>query len=490
MDCAELTKHYLQDSSVMRQFIDSYNKFIEEGLQLVVEAQSTIEPQVENLVLKLGKVTVGQPSVTEADGTRRVLYPQEARLRDLSYTAPLFLEITPLFSGSEGRTETVFIGELPVMLKSKICYLSIMNRDELLSAGEDPLDPGGYFIINGTEKALISIEDLAPNRIFVSREKEKELIQAKVFSTRLGFRGRITVDRTREGRLSVTLPSFNKSIELLVLLKALGLDKPEKVSAAFPDMIEIHNDLLLNYEADADIKTKRDALEAIGKRAAPGQPVDYQLKRAELLIDRYLLPHIGVDEKDRLAKAYYLCRMGERAILTAYRKRKPEDKDHYANKRIKITGKLMEELFRYAFQFFVKDVAYQLERANIRRRKMTLFTIVRPDALTERIKYSMATGNWMGGHTGVCQPLDRYNFISSIAFMRRVISPLAKKHPHHKARDLHGTHYGRLDPNETPEGPNCGLIKSLAMFCEITPGSEEKGVEKTLRSLGVTMQAL
>lgn len=490
METAELTKQYLQDSSMMKQFIDSYNKFIEEGLQLVVEAQSTIEPQVENLILKLGKVSLGQPSVTEADGTRRVLYPQEARLRDLSYTAPVFLEITPLFSGSEGRTETVFIGEIPVMLRSKICYLSQMNHDELIAAGEDPLDTGGYFIINGTEKALISIEDLAPNRIFVSREKEKDLIQAKVFSTRLGFRGRITVDRTKEGRLTVTLPSFNKSIELLVLLKALGLDKQEKVFASFPEMIEIHNDLKLNWEADFEIKTKRDAMEAIGKRAAPGQPVDYQLKRAELLIDRYLLPHIGVDEKDRLAKGYYLCRMAERAILCAYKKRKPEDKDHYANKRIKITGKLMEELFRYAFQFFVKDVAYQLERANIRRRKMTLFTIVRPDALTERIKYSMATGNWMGGHTGVCQPLDRYNFISSIAFMRRVISPLAKKHPHHKARDLHGTHFGRLDPNETPEGPNCGLIKSLSVFCEITAGAEEKGVEKALRASGVTMQAL
>ncbi len=490
MNYAELTRQYLQENSMMKHFIESYNKFLETGLQGVVESQSKIEPQVENLVLKLGKISVGQPSVTEADGTRRILMPQEARLRDLSYTAPLFLEITPLFSGSEGRTEAVFIGEIPVMLKSKVCYLFQMNRDELIAAGEDPQDPGGYFIINGTEKALISIEDLAPNRIFVSREKEKQLIQAKVFSTRLGFRGRITVDRTKEGRLSVTLPSFNKAIELLVILKALGLDKQEKVFASFPDMEYIRNDLLMNWESDSDIKTRKDALEAIGKRAAPGQPIDYQLKRAELLIDRYLLPHIGVEEKDRLAKGYYLCRMAERAILTAYRKRKPEDKDHYANKRIKISGKLMEELFRYAFQFFVKDVAYQLERANIRRRKMTLFTIVRPDALTERIKYSMATGNWMGGHTGVCQPLDRYNFVSSIAFMRRVISPLAKKHPHHKARDLHGTHFGRLDPNETPEGPNCGLIKSLSLFCEVTSGTEEKPVEKALRSAGVTLYVL
>ncbi len=180
--------------------------------------------------------------------------------------------------------------------------------------------------------------------------------------------------------------------------------------------------------------------------------------------------------------------MAERSILVYYKKRGVEDKDHYANKRLKIAGKLMEELFRYAFQFLVKDIAYQMERANVRGRKMSMFAIVRPDSLTERIKYSMATGNWVGGHTGVSQPLDRYNYISAVSFLRRVTSPLAKKHPHHKARDLNGTHYGRLDPNETPEGPNCGLVKNLATFCEVTVGIDEKPVESTLKKMGVTMR--
>ncbi|MFH1247157.1 MAG: hypothetical protein V1644_02135, partial [Candidatus Micrarchaeota archaeon] len=177
--------------------------------------------------------------------------------------------------------------------------------------------------------------------------------------------------------------------------------------------------------------------------------------RAELLLDHYLFPHIGVDEASRVAKAFYLCRMTERAIKVAYGKRVSESKDHYANKRLKISGKLMEELFKYAFQFLVKDISYQIERANVRGRKLSMFVVVRPDALTDRIKYAFATGNWVGGHTGVCQPIDKYNYISSLSFLRRVTSPLAKKHPHHKARDLHGTHFGRLDPNETPEGPNC-----------------------------------
>ena len=148
----------------------------------------------------------------------------------------------------------------------------------------------------------------------------------------------------------------------------------------------------------------------------------------------------------------------------------------------------MEELFRYAFQFLVKDVAYQMERANVRGRKMSMFAVVRPDALTERLKYSMATVNWVGGHTGVSQPLDRYNFISAMSFLRRVTSPLAKKHPHYKARDLNGTHFGRLDPNETPEGPNCGLVKGLALFSEVTTGGSEEEAEAHLKKMGVTLR--
>ncbi len=483
----ELTENYLLHNSIVQQYVDSYYKFVEHSLQQIVDSQNTVEPQIEGLVLKLGKIRVEKPRIIEADGSGRVYYPMEARLRDLSYTAPLFLEVTPIINGSEKRTEEVFIGELPVMVKSKLCHLHGKSRKELIELGEDYLDLGGYFVINGTEKSLMTLEDLAPNKIMVSKEKTKDIVQAKIFSTRLGFRGRCTVDRNEDGTIGVTLPSYNKPIELTLMLKALGFDKPDKIISIFNPEPVIINDIELNMEEDP-VKSKREALEVIGKRAAPSQPVDYQVKRAELLLDRYLLPHIGVEEKDRIAKAHFLARMAERAIMVYYKKRGVEDKDHYANKRLKISGALMGELFRYSFQFLVKDIAYQMERANVRGRKMSMFSIVRPDALTERIKYSMATGNWVGGHTGVSQPVDRYNFISATSFMRRITSPLAKKHPHFKARDLNGTHFGRLDPNETPEGPNCGLVKNLSLFAQITTGTDEKLVENTLKKLGVSMK--
>ncbi len=483
----EITREYLKSNSLVKQYLDSFDVFVEEGMQRVADSQQVIEPSIDDYYIKLGRIRMEKPTVVEADGSRNTLTPAEARMRDLTYSAPLFLEMTPVEKGVEKKVLDVYIGQLPLMLKSKHCVLSGKSDEELRKMGEDPLDPGGYFIINGTEKSLMTLEDLAANRIMVSKNKDKNLVQAKVFSTRLGFRGRCTVDRKKEGQIGVSMPSYSKSLELALVLRALGLSSDEKIMDAFPDSKHIRNDLLLNLEMD-ESGSKKKALETIGKRAAPGQPVEYQLKRADLLLDRYLLPHIGVETGDRLAKAFYVCRMAERTILVANKKRAVDDKDHYANKRLKIGGKLMEELFRYAFQFFVKDVAYQTERANVRGRQMSLFAIVRPDALTDRIRYSMATGNWVGGHTGVCQVIDRHNHIATTSFLKRVTSPLAKKHPHYKARDLHGTHWGRLDPNETPEGPNCGLIRNLALMCEVTTRSDESAVEKELKKMGVSMK--
>ncbi len=482
----DLARAYLKNNGLVKEQVDSYNRFVKTGLQAVVDAHNLIEPQVEDYAVKLGKIRVAEPTVVEADGSRHRLLPIEARQRDLSYTAPLFLEMTPVIKGEDKKTEDVYIGELPVMLKSDLCYLKNKSEDELITMGEDPMDTGAYFIINGTEKSLMTLEDLAPNRILVSKDKDKGSVQAKVFSTRSGFRGRCTIDRKKDGAMGVSMPSYNRSLEIVMILRALGLSSDERILNAFADAKEVRNDILLNLELD-ESRNRPTAIATIGKRAAPGQPEEYQCKRAELLLDRYLLPHIGVEPKDRLAKAYYLCRMTERAVFVAAKKRPVEDKDHYANKRLKVAGRLMGELFRYAFQFFVKDVAYQTERANVRGRKMSLFAIVRPDALSDRLKYSMATGNWVGGHTGVCQVLDRYNYIASISFIRRVTSPLAKKHPHYKARDLHGTHWGRLDPNETPEGPNCGLIRNMALFCEVSPGVDEFKVEREIKKMGVSM---
>jgi len=433
-------------------------------------------------------VRLDKPTIVEADGSRRQILPAEARMRNLTYAAPVFLEFMQIIGGIERRyPQEVFIGELPVMLKSKLCHLDNMTEDELIDAGEDPNDPGGYFVINGSERVLVSIEDLAPNRIMVSKEKDGALVTSKVFSTRFGFRARCVVERSSNGELTVVFPAAPKDLNLITVLRALGLHPNQNILNSFSDEREVQNDMLLNMEID-QTTGMQNALEAIGKKAAVGQAKVYQLKRAEILLDNYLLPHIGVESSIRLAKAYYLCKMTEKAIDVAYDNVASDDKDHYANKRIKLTGNLMEELFRYAFQFLIKDIAYQVERASARGRKLVIQTLVRPDALTERIRYSMATGNWIAGQTGVSQLLDRTNYLSTVSHLRRIISPLSRRHPHFKARDLHGTHWGKLCPNESPEGPSCALVKNMSLLCDISTGDSEGNVENILKKMNVRIE--
>ncbi|MEM3399345.1 MAG: DNA-directed RNA polymerase subunit B'' [Candidatus Micrarchaeia archaeon] len=485
---SELLDAYFRQNSLVRQHLESYNKFVNSGIQEIIDSVGYIEPNIEGYKLKLGRVRLEKPMIVEADGSHRYITPMEARLRNLTYAAPVYLEMVPVIEGVERRIfSEVFIGELPVMVRSELCHLCNMTRSELIEAGEDPNDPGGYFIINGSERVLVSIEDLAQNRIMVSKEKDGAIIASKVFSTNLGFRARCVVERAYDGTMVVVFPAAPKDLRLIAVLRALGMEKNEQIISAFSNEDYIQNDVLLNIELD-ETTNKENALEYIGKKAAPGQAKEYRAKRAEILLDSYLLPHIGVKPEDRLAKAYYLCKMAERGIRVAYKKLPEDDKDHYANKRIKLAGNLMNELFRYAFQFLVKDVAYQIERAHARGRRLVVQTLVRPDALTERIRYSMATGNWIAGQTGVSQLLDRTNHLSMLSHLRRIISPLSRKHPHFKARDLHGTHWGKLCPNESPEGPSCALVKNMALLCEISTGVDEAEVEREIRKLGVFME--
>jgi len=165
--------------------------------------------------------------------------------------------------------------------------------------------------------------------------------------------------------------------------------------------------------------------------------------------------------------------------------RRADDKDHYANKRLKLAGDLFASLFRVAFMNLVRDIKYQLERTAVRGRKANIKTAVRADVISERIRHALATGNWVGGKAGVSQLLDRTNFISTLSHLRRIISPLSRSQPHFEARDLHPTQWGKICPAETPEGPNCGLVKNLGLIANISVGTAERNVENVLLDLGV-----
>ena len=485
-----LLDSYLNSTSLVSHQTESFNRFLDSSLQKVVSRQNLIEPSVEGFALKLGNIRLDRVSIIESDGSRRSILPNEARLRNLTYATPIFIEVVPIIRGIEKTAAygEVFVGELPIMVRSNLCNTKTMARSQLIENGEDPEDPGGYFIIKGVERVLIGLEDVAPNRIITTREGDGREVKSRVFSTTPGFRARCVVTRNQNGTFSVDFPTTSKSIDLIMLLRALGLQIDEVLNFA-SDLLPFKNDLLLSIEtSDAKDLQPKDALLELGKMAAPGQASKYQEKRAEMQLDNYLLPHIGGGSEDRREKGKYLIQMARKATIIGNRLARQDDKDHYANKRVKFSGELMEELFAYAFRFFVKEVKYQIERTSARGRKLSIQAIINPDTLTEKIAYAMGTGTWVAGQTGVSQVLDRTNFISSYTHLRRVKSPLAKKHPHFRARDVHGTQWGKICPSETPEGQEVGLTKYLAIMSKVTVGAEEGQIEQKLKGIGKVEQ--
>lgn len=484
-----LAKSYFTPNKIVQHHIDSFNKFLDVGLQKIVNEQKIIETDINGTYLKLGKIRVENPIVKEADGAIEKLFPNEARLRNLSYSAPLYLEMEVIKNG-EATTEFPIeanIGQLPIMLKSKKCNLINISDDEKIKHGEDPLDCGGYFIIGGTERVVMTLEDLAPNKILTEYgERYGDKIEiSKVFSQKRGYRALVIVERGRKSLLEVSFPSISGKINFITLMRALGIVTDQDIVTTISNDPEIVKFMLENLE-EAEVETMQEAIEKIGSRVASGQTKEYQIKRANYILDRYLLPHLGDKPKDRISKANFLARMAESCFELSLKKRVEDDKDHYSNKRLKLAGDLMEDLFRVSFNRLSRDIKYQLERANMRNRELNVATIVRADVLTDRLQHPLATGNWIGGKTGVSQLLDRNDHISTLSHLRRVISPLSRAQPHFEARDLHPTQWGRLCPSETPEGPNCGLVKNFAEMVELSTGIDDiTPIKNKLYTLGV-----
>jgi len=501
-DRRELSRAYFSKERLAEHHYRSFNAFLGRGMQEVVDEKGTIETDIgdkegeEPVWVELSDVRVVTPRVREADGSEELLYPQEARLRNITYAAPVFMEMSIMKGGDQEETRVVDstetkVGRMPIMVGSSKCNIHGFSEQELIDIGEDPADPGGYFIVNGSERVLMTSEDLAPNKILAEYDTRygDEIQVAKTFSQRRGYRALVLVERNRERLLEVSFPSVSGSVQFVTLVRALGLESDEDIVHRVSDDPEIVKFMLENLE-EAEVQTEEGAIEALGQRVASGQGKNYQLKRANYVIDRYLLPHLhedGVDEEEvRINKAYYLCRMAEACFELALGRRDSDDKDHYANKRLKVSGDLMKDLFRTALNKLARDVKYQLERANMRNRQLSVNTVVRSDVLTERLEHPIATGNWVGGRSGVSQLVDRTDFMGVLSHLRRLRSPLSRSQPHFEARDLHATQWGRICPSETPEGPNCGLVKNFAQAMELSQNVEDEQLLKhELASMGV-----
>lgn len=491
-----MLKKYLETHSVSDLHVNSFDRFVESGMQKVVEEIAEIQPDIippslDSFKIKFGKIWIKKPKFKDSDGALRDITPMEVRMRSITYESPIYLEMIKVENGVEKEKENVYIGNLPIMLKSKYCYLNGKNRKELIETFEDPDDPGGYFLVNGTERVVVIVEDLAPNKLFVEKQSKNKAIEfiGKIFSEDGRFRIPHLIEKNKDGRVFVSFTRVKK-IPFAVLMKALGVTRDKEIMDSVSTDEKFSSDVFINLFEAKEAKTEDDALEYIAKRLKLAYTKQKRIKRVREIIDRFLLPHIGHGKKERALKARFLGRAIRKILLISYGELEIDDKDHYANKRLRLSGDLMESLFRFVFRMLVGDVKYNFERLVKRGKYPMAQAVTRSQLLTSRMRSALATGEWVGNRHGISQHIERLNYYATISHLGRVVSLLSSSRENFEARDLHPTHWGKLCTSETPEGQNIGLRKNLAMTCGVSIHAEadDKNTVKALEKAGLKVE--
>jgi len=477
-----LVEKYLEQHSLVESNLLSFNDFIQNKMQQIVnEINETINN--EEVEIKLGKVRMEKPNIIESDGSSSLVTPTIARLRSLTYSAPVFVELTINYGGQTDSSE-VEIGRIPLMVRSSACNTYGMNREQLRENYMDHLDPGGYFIINGNERVMVMSEDLAANQPFI--EEGRLGLTLRLFSQRGSYRIPTTISETNDGILEVTFSRL-KNIPAIVMLKALGLTKEAEIAK----YISHENDcLIVNLYEFANIQSAEDAMMHIAEKSGIQGTKKEILDRVKQRIDSFFLPHIGLEKNSRPEKALTLSR-----LLRLYLKSKENDsirtdKDHYANKRVKLSGDLMADLFRVNLGILIRDIQYSLQKVAKRKKFYSIKSIAKSTLFTQRVESAIATGSWIGERSGVTQNMKKTNYLEMLSQLQRVSSMLPGEQENFMARTLHPTHYGRFCPIETPEGTEIGLRKNLAILSKISTAFhfDEAAVIKKFTELGLNKE--
>src|SRR6476646_9744412 len=303
LDMWAIIHNILQKEGVARQHLNSYGEFIERGLQSIIDEVGEIEIETAEYPyrIRLGKIKLQQPRIMELDGSVTHVAPVEARLRNLTYGSPIMLECSIVEDEKILESRFIHIGDIPVMVKSNACVLHNLPDTKLIELGEDPKDPGGYFVING-------LEDLSYNKIIVDTEETTGnlVYKAKVYSSIVGYRAKLELIMRPDGSIVAKIPGSPVDIPLVTLVRALGLESDKDIANGVSLNETIQDELEPSFEKAGDIVTSRDAIIYISKRIAPGMLEEFQIKRAETLLDWGLLPHLGKNPDNRHEKALFL----------------------------------------------------------------------------------------------------------------------------------------------------------------------------------------
>jgi len=480
-----IVKKYLKDHSLVQSNITSFNNFIEKRMQEIVdEISETITN--EDFEIYLGKIKVEKPMVIEADGSSSLILPSEARLRNLTYSSPVTLEIT-VKKDDQVDSETVEIGRIPIMVKSNVCNSKGLTDEQQTENYMDYLDPGGYFIIKGNERVMIMAEDLAENQPFVETNNKGELI-LKMFSSKGTYRIPVNLSESKEGVFEISFSRF-KDLPAIVILKALGLTKESEIARYIGKEID---SVIVNLYEYVNLATREDAIMYIAEKTNLQGTKKEILDRAKQRIDSYLFPHIGNKKEDRMKKAVTLCKLIRQFLIAKENPQLRTDKDHYANKRVRLSGDLLSTLFRVNLSILIRDIQYSLQKSAKRKKFFSIKVLAKSTLFSHRVESAIATGSWTGERSGITQNMDKTNYLATISQLQRVSSMLPSDQENFMARTLHPTHYGRFCPIETPEGTEIGLRKNLALLSQVSTRTnlDEDKFLKELEALGLDKEGV
>lgn len=461
----KLLEAYSRKNSLVLNQIESFDDFVNFGMQEVVDQESTIS--LPNYTARFGHITLASPQVIEEDRSLQSSWPNDARRRDLNYDAAILCDITETYiDGNDTKENThsrVVIGRMPVMLRSSVCNLSKISEDECIQQGECPSDPGGYFVIKGNERVLVGQMRAVYNQVFVLRQKPgdkyKWIAETRSMSDETGHSVLLQAMVGNDDRtIDFSLPYIKEPIPAGVVFKALGYSENDITNLIGLDSAKAMRYIRFILRDSFFCSSQEEALNHISKYAMHIIAEDKKEDYAWQVVETETLPHLGISGSIA-EQACFLGRMIRRLIMTHIGERTEDDRDNYANKRVETAGTLLYDIFRNLFKKYIQFIKIQLEK---RKQRPDIVSIIsRIKSITKGLHQCISTGNWgvqknaSYVRTGVSQILDRMTYCASLSHLRRVIIPMGKEGKNTAIRQIHGSSFGFVCPCECfdPETP-------------------------------------
>jgi DNA-directed RNA polymerase II subunit RPB2 len=505
-DLKKLERLYFKQPNILYDHLfSSYHQLVEEIIpySLMKENNYFYEKVEQNIIylhgFKCSNVRIKPP--TSPSGPE-LLTPKEARKKHLKYFATIiadvqqFVEKEDMTTGDKTITMigdievNVAVGSIPIMVKSKYCTTNI--KQDLL--GECKYEPGGYFIVTGQEKVVMSIEKMVDNKILVFGKNDPSAYMGKAFIAHINSRVDdwsdnlqiINIKINKAGNILLSNSQF-LDVPLFIIMRAMGLESDMDIIANITynlEDIEMLNLLRPSItmcvdENGINIKTKEEAYNYLItklKRNKRISSTDFHIANIqkkmflEKLLRKDLLPHLG---EDILKKVRYLGMMANKLLQVLLNRRLPDDRDGFDNKRVETPGVLIGQLFRQNWKKLLNEIGKNFKRKNqFDEKPINVVNMIRPTTIEQGIKTAMATGVWGMNKTkkGVAQSLQRLSWIKALSDLRRILSPSLDASTSNvvSIRHVNNITYGFLCPTQTPEGKKIGIVKSLAMMSGIT----------------------